>query len=57
MVYIVRRKVDDAYFTKNGEWIKNINKDCWLNREQVIEFKEQKDFFLVYTILNPCEKN
>lgn len=56
MVYVVRRKSDDFYFTKEGKWVRDIDKNCWLNEKQVVEFKDNKDFFLVYTILNPCEK-
>lgn len=56
MVYVVRRKLDDFYLTKNGEWVQDIDKSCWLDKEQITDFKNQQDSFLVYTILNPCEK-
>lgn len=60
MVYVVRRKIDDYYLTKYGGWSPDINEKCWLDKGQIINFKEcfkkQINSYLIYTILNPCEK-
>lgn len=61
MIYVVRRKNDDKYYSfMNDNWETELNQQCWLSKEEMNIFKEKNRYFLkdylFYTILNPnCE--
>lgn len=60
MIYVIRRRTDDLYLSNQG-WVKSLSQDCWFNKDYIETFKEnhinEVDKYLIYTILNPVEKD
>lgn len=60
MIYVIRRKIDDLYLSNQG-WVESLSQNCWFSKDYIKMFKENHlneiDKYLIYTILNPIEKD
>lgn len=61
MIYVIRRQSNDLYFNeKYKAWQEELNKDCWLTKDDIRNFKQtyanELEEYLFYIVVNPKEK-